>query len=125
MSIKFQHTEINDDVNRSVEVIVTDGSVIFAARDGDDLVGTVALGWGEWYEYLVTNFQPAGLPGAKFTPSAPPAESRIWIDTDSGTYGDVNSLRIAWADDTTLQEWAEGVSDSEIAEYGLSQGIPI
>ena len=126
MSIKFQHTETNDDVNRSVRVTVTDETIVLEAYDGNDIVGSFCLGWGDWYEYISTRYRPSGLLGAPpFAPTAPPAETRIWIDAESGTYGDASTLRIAWADTTTLEEWAEGVSDSEIAHYGLSQGIPI
>lgn len=49
----------------------------------------------------------------------------IWIDTESGTYGDASNIRIVWADETILEEWSAGAADSEIAEYGLSRGFHI
>ena len=47
---------------------------------------------------------------------------RVWVDTYSGTYGDLNSLRIVDVPDDILEQWDNGESDSVIANYAQDNG---
>lgn len=64
---------------------------------------------------------------------------RVWIDTTSGTWGEVDGLRVVDLDqvasvDTTgsptfdadsLVAFLAGASDQEIAEFGRRNGSPV
>ena len=67
---------------------------------------------GHINEYL------AGLPSDNMNDYYPPA---LWIDTDTGTYGDAKTLTIidvtTWSDED-ISEW-ENMTDNERGGYGI------
>lgn len=49
---------------------------------------------------------------------------RIWIDTETGTYGNIDSLVIAHVHEETLALMEDGsMSDSEISDLGRVRGV--
>ena len=48
----------------------------------------------------------------------------VWVDTQSGTYGDLEGLKIVSVPKNMMDLWDHGrASDSEIAEFGLVYGL--
>ena len=49
---------------------------------------------------------------------------KVWVDTQSGTFGDIDSLKIVDVPKTMMDLWETGqASDSEISEFGLVYGL--
>lgn len=52
-------------------------------------------------------------------------KTRVWVDTDSGTYGSIESLRVVDVPSDVLQDWANGEADSKISAYAEEHGKPV
>lgn len=49
----------------------------------------------------------------------------IWIDTESGTWGHIKTLRVVQVEKEGLSEYMDGMTDSGRSEFGITFGAEV